>query len=165
MTNTPAGRSRPHAARARLAAVGVVALLLSSCSITEPGRGGDAIELARNRQKWASAGVHDYEFDYQLSCFCAPEATEQVHVVVRGDQLSSVSRTRDGLPALRQYGSWPTIPALFDDVQRLIDQKSDRLEVTYDPTYGYPRSIVVDVYLQAADDESSQTASNLRPLH
>lgn len=164
MTNTSADRSRQRAARARLAAVGLVALL-ASCSITEPGRGGDAGELARNRQKWASAGLHDYEFDYQLSCFCAPETTEPVHVMVRGDQLASVSRNRDGLPALRQYGMWPTVPALFDDVQRLIDQKSDRLEVTYDPTYGYPRSIVVDVYLQAADDESSQTASNLRPLH
>jgi Family of unknown function (DUF6174) len=165
MTNIPARRSRQRVPRARFAAAGLLALLLSSCSITEPGRGGDVIELARNRQKWASAGLHDYEFDYQLSCFCAPDVTEQVHVVVRSDQLSSVSRNRDGLPALRQYGGWPTVPALFDDVQRLIDQKSDRLEVTYDPTYGYPRSIVVDVYLQAADDESSQTASNLRPLH
>jgi Family of unknown function (DUF6174) len=49
-------------------------------------------------------------------------------------------------------------------VQRRIAQKADRLDVTYDPTYGYPRTIAVDVYLQAADDESSQAASNLRPL-
>ena len=33
-----------------------------------------------------------------------------------------------------------------------------RITVDYDPTYGYPRSIVVDVAAMAADDEYSQTA-------
>jgi hypothetical protein len=162
MTNASARSIRRSFPRATLA---VLTLALVSCSITEPGRGVQNGELARNRQRWESARLHDYEFDYRLSCFCSPEATESVHIVVRGDQVSSVFRARDGLPALRQYGSWPTVAALFDDVQRLLDQKADRLEVTYDPTYGYPRSISVDVYLMAADDESSQTASNLRPLH
>jgi hypothetical protein len=165
MKNAIAASARLRSPRVRLAALGLAALLASSCSITEPGRGAERLDLSRNRQKWASAGLHDYEFDYQLSCFCAPDATENVHIVVRGDQVSSVVRNRDGLPAIRQYGGWPTVPALFDDVQRLIDQKADRLEVTYDPGYGYPRSIVVDVYLMAADDESAQTASSLRPLH
>jgi hypothetical protein len=164
MTNASVASNRVSF-RARLAVLGTIALLLSSCSITEPGRGAEVKELARNRQKWASAGLHDYEFDYQLACFCVPDATEPVHIVVRGDQVSTVTRSRDGLAAIRQYGAWPTVPALFDDVQRLIDQKSERLEVTYDPTYGYPRSIVVDVYLMAADDESVQSASSLQPLH
>jgi len=121
-------------------------------------------DLARNRLRWASAGLHDYEFDYQLSCFCAPEATEAVHIVVRNDQVAGVTRTRDGLAAVRQYGTWPTVADLFEDVGRQLEREAERIEVTYDPTYGYPRSIVVDVYLMAADDESSQTAANLRPL-
>jgi hypothetical protein len=142
------------------------ALTVTSCSITEPsGRTADGIELARNRQRWASARLHDYEFDYQLSCFCAPESTEQVHIVVRGDDVSSVVRVRDGLPAGSRPGGWPTVETLFADVQRLLDAKAERLEVTYDPTYGYPRQIAVDVYLRAADDESFQTASNLRPTN
>jgi hypothetical protein len=145
-------------------AFALLALMLAGCSITEPGRAADRTDLARNRQRWASARLHDYEYDYHLLCFCSPEATEQVHVVVRGDHVSAVTRTRDGLPAVNDFRSWPTVEDLFADVERLIDQKADRLEVTYDPTYGYPRSIVVDVYLRAADDESSQTAANLRPL-
>jgi hypothetical protein len=148
----------------RLALGAIAALSLASCSITEPGRSGDAIDLSRNRQLWTSLRVHDYEFDYQLSCFCVSEATEQVHIVVRSDQVSTATRTRDGLPALRQYGKWPTIADLFADVELQLGRKADRLDVSYDATYGYPKSIVVDVYLMAADDESSQSASNLRPL-
>ena len=141
-------------------------LALASCSITEPaGRRGEVAELSRNRQRWASTRLDDYEFDYRLSCFCAPESTEQVRIVVRGDEVSSVLRASDGLPATPRPGGWPTVDDLFSDVERLLDIDADRLEVSYDPTYGYPRQIAVDVYLMAADDESFQTASNLRPLH
>jgi hypothetical protein len=139
-------------------------LALMSCSLTEPGRSANDRELSQNRQRWANARIHDYEYDYQLVCFCGPEATEPVHIVVRNDQVWTVTRTRDGLPTLNAYAKWPTVVDLFDQVQRRIAQKADRLDVTYDPTYGYPRTIAVDVYLQAADDESSQAASNLRPL-
>jgi len=141
-------------------------VLVCACSITAPsGRAVDASDLARNRQRWASAQLHDYEFDYQLICFCAPDATEQVHVVVQHDTITAVTRARDGLPAARQYTVWPKVDDLFDDVQRQLDRNVARLDVSYDPTYGYPRSIVVDVALMAADDESQQIAGNLRPLH
>ena len=49
-------------------------------------------------------------------------------------------------------------------VQRAIDQHPARLDVTYDATYGYPTSIIVDVELMAVDDESSISAGNLRAL-
>jgi hypothetical protein len=149
----------------RTTLVAVVVLTLVSCSVTEPGRGSGGAELTRNRQRWESARLQDYEFDYQLLCFCAVEATEQVHIVVRGDQVSAVTRARDGLPAINEFGRWPTVPDLFDGVEQMIERKADRLEVTYDPTYGYPRSIVVDLDRMAADDESSRYASSLRPLH
>jgi hypothetical protein len=143
-----------------------IVLTALACSITAPsGRAVDASDLARNRQRWATAHLHDYEFDYQLICFCAPDATEQVHVVVRGDTIAAVTRVRDGLPAARQYAAWPSVDSLFADVQRRLDQHVARLDVTYDQTYGYPRAIVVDVQLMAADDESQQIAGNLRPLH
>ena len=69
------------------------------------------------------------------------------------------------LARLREHdGSWPRIDALFDDVQGRLDQHAARLTVEYDPTLGYPRSIVVDVAAMAVDDEYSHTAGNLRPL-
>ena len=49
-------------------------------------------------------------------------------------------------------------------MQQRLEQRPERLDVQYDPTFGYPRSIVVDVELMAVDDEYSLTAGNLRRL-
>ena len=156
---------QPAARRcSRVLLASLCSIALASCSITEPGRAGESVDLARNRERWASAALHDYEFDYQLSCFCPAEAVEPVHIVVRGDQVVRVTSTRDGLPALRQFGAWPTVPDLFESVRTLLERDVERLEVTYDPIYGYPTSILVDVHLMVADDGSSQSAANLRPL-
>ena len=131
---------------------------------TGPGGSNEELELLRNRQRWASAGLHDYEFDFQRICFCTPEATEPVHIVVRKDVVTSVVRTRDGQPASTQYTTWPRVDELFEDVQRRLSPRAERIDVQYDPTYGYPRSIVVDVMLMTADDEYALTAGNLRRL-
>jgi hypothetical protein len=150
---------------ARRVGRGSVLVAVASCSITATtGRSTDELELARARQRWASAGIHDYEFDFQRMCFCLPEATEPVHIVVRGDAVTSVVRTRDGQPASMRVQAWPRIDDLFDDVQRRLDQRAERVDVRYDPTLAYPRSIVVDIAFQTADDEYSLTADNLRRL-
>ncbi|MEO6528912.1 MAG: DUF6174 domain-containing protein [Gemmatimonadaceae bacterium] len=161
---------RSHLLRIRLSRSAALACALgaalgfsSGCSITEPsGRAAEAMDLSRNRQRWASANLHDYEFDYQLRCFCAPDATEPVHIVVRGDAISSVVRSRDGLPAVTRFGGWPRVDELFATVQRRLEQGAARVDVTYDVALGYPRSITVDIELLTADDESEQVASNLR---
>ena len=49
-------------------------------------------------------------------------------------------------------------------MQRRLEQHIDRLDVTYDATFGYPRSIVADIVLMSADDEYALTAGNLRRL-
>lgn len=149
----------------RLAAIAGLILTLDACSVTAPtARADEASDLARNKQRWASAQIHDYEFDYQLGCFCPQEITEQVRILVRADAIVSVVRKRDGLPASNQFNRWPRVDDLFTEVQTRLDQRVARLNVTYDPTYGYPTSIIVDVYLMAADDEAQHTAGNLRVL-
>jgi hypothetical protein len=136
-----------------------------SCSTTTaPDRSDEERELTRNRQRWVSAGMHDYEYDFRRSCYCLAEATEEVHIVVRNDAIVSVVRTRDGRPASTQLTVWPRIDELFADVQQRLAQGAERLEVQYDPTYGYPRTIVADVVLMMADDEYALTAGNLRRL-
>ena len=131
---------------------------------------GDSLEVLRElADENARQGgclvldVHDYVFDYQLLCFCSPESTEPVRITVRQDAVVAVVRQSDGLPAGTKYG-WPRVDALFDDIQGRLDQHVARITVDYDASYGYPRSIVVDVAAMAADDEYSHAAGNLRPL-
>jgi hypothetical protein len=157
--------TRRAAASSPLLVIALLAALVSACSITGTTAGSsDQLELARNRQRWASAGIHDYEYDFQRLCFCGQESTERVHIIVRQDAIVSVVRTRDGMSAGTIYGGWPRVDDLFADVQNRLDQRIARLVVEYDPTYGYPRSIVADIALMAADDEYSMTAGNLRRL-
>ncbi len=149
----------------RLLDATLLALAVMSCSITDPSSRSEAErDLSRNRERWASSGIHDYEFDYQMSCFCGPEATKPVHITVRQDAVASVVRNDDGLSVGTNYAGWPSVDGLFADIRARLDQGVDRITVDYDPTYGYPRSIVVDVAAMAADDEYSRTAGNLRPL-
>jgi hypothetical protein len=128
-------------------AIAVMASLtgIAACSVTgTSARTGAELELARNRQRWASSATHDYEYEFRRNCFCPPEATEQVRIVVRQDAIVSVVRTRDGQPASTTFTVWPRVDELFTDVQRRLDQPTERLDVSYDPTFGYPRSIVVE---------------------
>jgi hypothetical protein len=156
--------SRASARAPRCCAAVLFAVLLG-CSITAPGgRSGDQLELTRNRERWAGAGIRDYEFEFQRSCFCLPAVTEPVRITVRNDVVTAVIRTRDGQPASATVGAWPTVDSLFADVQRRIEQNAERLDVEYDAAYGYPRSIAVDVLQMAADDEYFLTAANLRRL-
>lgn len=150
--------------RRRSCSVVMLMLVTMGCSITEPSsRETEQAELTRNRQRWIAAGLHDYVFDYQRLCFCAPESTEPVRISVRQDAVVAVTRQSDGQPVDAKYG-WPRVDALFDDIQGRLDQHVARITVDYDATYGYPRSIVVDVAAMTADDEYSHTAGNLRPL-
>jgi hypothetical protein len=165
----PSVSSTVCAGGALLAGRGLTAALLAlvtiSCSITSPSsRSATERELSQNRQRWASSGIHEYEFDYQMSCFCPPEATKPVHITVRQDAVASVVRNEDGLAAGTSYAAWPTVLGLFADIETRLDQGVSRITVDYDPTYGYPRSIVVDVAAMAVDDEYSRTAGNLRRL-
>src|SRR5688572_8857007 len=114
-----ASRHRPTGSTRRLAvAASVLVLSIVGCSITTATDRSDAErELARNRQRWASAGIHDYEYDFRRSCYCTPESAEGVHIVVRNDVVTSVVRSRDGQPASAVV-AWPRVDELFDDVQR-----------------------------------------------
>ena len=163
LARVPRHRPATHRCGVPLAAATLV-LATVSCSITEPtSRDRAQDELTRNRQRWVAAGIHDYAYDYQRLCFCAPESTQPVRITVRQDAVVAVVRQSDGQPVDAKYG-WPRIDALFDDIQGRLDQHVARIDVDYDATYGYPRSIVVDVAAMAADDEYSHTTANLRPL-
>jgi hypothetical protein len=143
----------------------VLVALFASCSITEPTtRAADARDLERNRQRWASAELRDYEYEYHLACFCVQDVTQRVRITVRGDVVAGVVRVSDGLPASSAFGPWPTVADLFTLIERELARRPQRLDVEYDATYGYPRSIILDIQLLAADDESVRSMSNLRPL-
>lgn len=126
---------------------------------TDPAR--QAYET--NLQKWQGSGIDDYSFTLQRSCFCPGDTTKPVNINVENGQVVSATfaDTGEPLPADLSYNSL-TIDDLFKQVGDALDSGAERVDVTYDPTYGYPTSIYIDRSSRIADEEVGFTVSNFQ---
>jgi hypothetical protein len=62
------------------------------------------------------------------------------------------------------FDRFATIDRLFDDMQSGQTSKADKVEATYDATYGFPSRVNVDAIQNAVDDEYSVQISNFEAL-
>jgi hypothetical protein len=51
----------------------------------------------------------------------------------------------------------------FDVLKRAIDQKAERIVVTYDKVFGFPSSVFIDISTMIADEEQGWTISSFIP--
>lgn len=139
--------------RASLLLVAAITMTAATCS-RDPV--GPYSELAAARSLWEQRGPADYDFTYDVSCFCA--FVGRAEVEVRGGE---VVRATDVATGEALNADWfPTIEALFDQIASLLDLGADRHEVVYDAELGYPRSAFVDVF-QMADEEMNARVERL----
>ena len=136
--------------------------VVASCGISGPNPGS---ELDKQRGDWVALATNSYSFVYRRSCFCPPPDNQSVRIVVFEDQVVSVTATSTGEEIDgTDLESWPTINALFDYVERAIDEGADELTVEYHAEWFYPTLISIDWLRDAVDDEISHTASGLTPV-
>jgi len=95
------------------------------------------------RRRWRRAGIHNYRFELERSCFCVQRGS--VVLFVRDD------RPVDAPATLRDVA---TVRRLHRTVQGAIDDEVPGLSVAYDRR-GIPRSIGIDRIRFAIDDEVS----------
>jgi len=66
------------------------------------------------------------------------------------------------------FGDIDTIDELFQQLRDVYQgkstfgQKAERVDVTYDSTYGYPSDIFIDVSTLIADEEQGWTVTNFK---
>jgi hypothetical protein len=101
------------------------------------------------RQRWQAAGVGDYHFTVERVCFCAPAFRGPETIVVRA-----------GVPLAppAAFENVATVPRLHAIVQKAIDDRVERLAVSYD-ALGVPLSISIDRRVAIADDEITYNVS------
>ncbi len=100
---------------------------------------GDGAADARDaRARWRRAAVVDYTFEYRTTGFAAPV---DASITVRGGAVTNVDNLGDGL--VLDVASAPTIEILFDDIERQLEGDAD-VDVTWDPTLGFPVSAYFD---------------------
>ena len=136
----------------------ILSLVLAACG------GGSA--LAKNRDKWTSQGIGHYRFELNISCFCPFFEVNPVTVEVLDGKIVSMTGA-DGQPLPEQFRSEfeqaGTMDLLFAIAEENI-ANADQVDVTYDATYGFPSSIIVDRIELAMDDEISYYVENFEVL-
>jgi hypothetical protein len=144
--------------------IGATSFAACDNPVSPPALTAAAKDLAEARRTWAAQGLLSYRFRFQRICFCGPDATAPLAVVVSRNRVISVTRAETGEPVTPGEFLPLTIERLFDEIERAIDQDAAALTVRYDPVRGYPLSIDIDRDFRIADEEVYYRASDLTPL-
>ncbi|MEW5830116.1 MAG: DUF6174 domain-containing protein [Chloroflexota bacterium] len=140
----------------------IVALLLAAC-----GTGGS--EFDRQRAAWDGQAVTHYRFTVAVLCFCPFANVPVTYEVLDGQVVNaSVGPEVDlGGGTLEQVTSmtaeFDTVEKLFAYVERALNE-ADKVEVTYDASYGFPSQVSVDWIELAVDDELAFTITGFEAL-
>jgi hypothetical protein len=128
-----------------------------------PERARMLAELAANQAKWNSTRPAAYQYTWANGCFCPPAATGPFTVTVRdGEMLVEAARKGDADP-----GTYALQHASIEDVfaaTRSSIATAAKIQVAYDPQFGFPTSVNVDPIENAVDDEFSLSISDFAAL-
>lgn len=125
----------PMLNRSASALIVLLSLSGSACSSSTDAERDFEAAFAR----WHRAGLVNYAFKSTLLCFCGPDITVPMTVTVRNGVVVSVVDRGTGAPKPLTYRS--SIDSLFSKVSEEIRLRPGRLQVTYDPALGFPRSL------------------------
>ena len=152
--STPANRHFPAIRAVAMAAAAALLLTGASSAMAQAPSGAVDPSIANGtaqqqldaaRQRWQAAHIRDYHFTVERLCFCTPTFRGPATIVVRNDAPLTPPPTFEDIA---------TVPRLQAIVQQAIDDRVERLTVSYDAR-GVPLSIVIDGSSLIADDEIS----------
>lgn len=115
---------------------------------------GPGDRLAEARLRWHARGPTDYEYVFQASCFCGPEAQAPVRVAVEDGEVVSVTSVETGEPARPAFpGETLSVEGLFSFLAGALAGEPASFEATYHPELGHPTSASIDFEEQVVDEE------------
>ena len=114
-------------------------------------------EYLAARSIWRTTGIDSYSMNvnWGVSWFFWDGT-----VTVRNKQVIS---TETNITNFFEPPEPRTIDDWFDDLKRAIDQKAERIAVTYDKVFGFPADVYIDISSMIADEERGWTISNFIP--
>ncbi|MEP6507202.1 MAG: DUF6174 domain-containing protein [Gemmatimonadales bacterium] len=114
---------------------------------------------------WNALEIRNYDFVYEVGCFCAFDRPNPARVTVRGGIVVKIAPDSGifvgKLPPASQY---PTIDSLFAILETAEKNSPDGVTVEFDPTYHYPTRISIDLIKNAIDDEVTYTVKSFTPV-
>ena len=119
-----------------------------------------ANDVAAARVLWQRAALTRYAFTSTLSCFCAPDYSAAMRVVVLNGLVSSITAAATGVSVPVTYRQ--PIDSIFVNLARQAAENPSMLTVQFDATLGYP--VYAEFRSLAADAGYTVDISNLQPL-
>jgi hypothetical protein len=123
----------------------VVAMLaLTGCADATFGP-SDFLAMSRGRGRWVDRGPSSYRMTVSRSCECLPEWMGPAVVnVVDGVVMEQRYVATGGLVPVEHAGLFPSVEGLFALIEEARRTGVKRIEVGYDPVFGYPDRITID---------------------
>ena len=125
----------------------------------------NASPLSNAMTKWEAQAAENYAYELQVSCFCFPDITRPVNIVVTDGVVQSVTYVDDGTAAdVQLFAGYSTVDKLFERLENAQAQNPASFDVTFDAQYGVPQSVSIDIDEMMADEEIYFTVSNFSVL-
>ena len=143
----------------------VMAFILAACASANAL--GSQSEIEQNHEKWQEAGISHYRYHLSISCFCVFTQDMPLILEVRDGKIVSMEyqNGKEIDPSLTElFEKYATIDRVFAELEAGLNGAADEVTVKYDPTYGFPAEVTIDVEKQATDDELYLTLSNFEKL-
>ena len=140
----------------------VLALILAACGSVPSN------EFDQNVTKWNDANINHYSMQVSVSCFCPFGDINPITVEVKDGQIVSMigangAEVLDTDPAYAALSQYANVDSLLTWVGEAL-ANADKIDVSYDATYGFPSSVSVDYIAEATDDEIWIEVSNFEVL-
>ena len=142
----------------------VIALLALTTVGCTDAFGPEQDALAAARARWAQTDASNYVFEFQRSCFCAPDFVRPVRIEVLDGVVNSAVYVDTEEPIPLPLTSVPTIDDLFDEIGDALEGTAFSVIADYDADMGYPTNVEIDYIENAIDDEMAFTVSSFQVL-
>jgi hypothetical protein len=143
----------------------VMAFLLAACASANAL--GSQSEIEQNQGKWQDAGISHYRYHLSISCFCVFTQDMPLIIEVQDGKVVSMeyqSGKEIDPSILELFQKYASIDRIFTELKADLNGAADEVMAKYDPTYGFPTEVTIDVEKQATDDELYLTLSNFEKL-
>ena len=144
----------------------VMALVLAGCAVMGNALGSQS-EIEQNKEKWRDANIPHYRYELVLSCFCVFNEDMPLIIEVQDGKVGSMEfqSGKEIDPSLRElFDKYATIDRLFAELEADLNGAADKVDVEYDPTYGFHTKASIDFVEEAVDDELYLSSSNFEVL-
>jgi hypothetical protein len=132
-------------------------MILSRGSGSEADRDRRIAELDAMMTHWRESRPAAYAYTLSRS-----GVTDRMTFRVGGHVATFAEDPEDRAYIFEHYAG---VDRLFERIAWAIDGRAEHFAVRYDPTYGHPVSIDIDVSRNAVHDELDLRVSDFRPLH